>query len=161
MSHTNSHSSGFHPQSGLMAARRLRSNRSDPHPRSHRMPRRLNGRVESLLAYMGRVVAHKLFHLTYPTSSPTFTFHPSISCALTHCLNCKHSQPTSSDTCKYSNDWKNVGRSPTDFSTWTKTDAKRVYGTIKSNCLDLTKPELAKDNADDYAIFALCIKCPA
>ena len=49
---------------------------------------------------------------------------------------------------------------PTDFSTWTTSSSEIAYGALKSKWLGLAKPELAKINADNYAIFALCIKYP-
>lgn len=50
---------------------------------------------------------------------------------------------------------------PTDFSTWTTSNSKIAYGLLRSKWLGLAKPDLAVLNADNYAVFSLCIKYPS
>ncbi len=58
------------------------------------------------------------------------------------------------------NDWKDVGHLPTDFSAWTTSDMEKAYGMINPKWLGLARPELAKNNAENYAVFSLCVKYP-
>ena len=58
------------------------------------------------------------------------------------------------------NDWSTVGRLPTDFSSWTTSDTEIAYGALKTKWLGLAKPDLAKDNAENYAVFSMCVKFP-